>query len=168
MSKLLVTTAALAMAATTAVAEQYATITNVKPNYRTEQIRTPIQRCSTVDVPIYGNVGGGSGASSSDILGGMIIGGLLGGTASGKDSGAAAGAVIGGLIANDNANKQKQGIVGYQQQQQCTTDYQVETVNTLKNYTILYEWNGVRGKSYTYNNYQVGDRIPINVSIKAR
>jgi len=168
MNKLLVTTAAFAMVATTALADVYATITSVQPNYRTETISTPVRRCRTVDVPIYGNVGGGSGASSSDILGGMIIGGLLGGTASGKDSGAAAGAVIGGLIANDNANKSKQGIVGYQQQQQCTTEYTNETVNTIKHYTIRYEWNGILGESFTYNNYRVGDRIPINVSIKAR
>ena len=146
MNKLLVTTAALAMTATTAVAQQYATITKVQPNYRTETISTPVRRCRTVDVPIYGNVGGGSGASSSDILGGMIIG---------------------GLIANDNANKPKQGIVGYQQQQQCATEYTNETVNTIKNYTIRYEWNGIRGKSFTYNNYRVGDRIPISVSINA-
>ena len=31
-----------------------------------------------------------------------------------------------------------------------------------------YEWNGIRGKSYTYNNYRIGDQIPINVSISAK
>ena len=40
-------------------------------------------------------------------------------------------------------------------------------LNTIKNYTIRYEWNGVRGKSFTYNNYRVGDRIPVSVSINA-
>lgn len=158
---------ALATFATQAMATEYATITNVSPNYRQETINTPIQRCDIVDVPVYGNVGGGNGASSSDILGGMIIGGLLGGTASGKDSGAAAGAVIGGLIANDNANRPKQGIVGYKQQQQCTTEYQSTITNVVKNYTIRYDWNGVVGKSYTYNKYNVGDKIPVTITINA-
>ncbi len=66
---------ALATFATQAIAAEYATITNVSPNYRQETVNTPIQRCDIVDVPVYGNVGGGNGASSSDILGGMIIGG---------------------------------------------------------------------------------------------
>ena len=61
----------------------------------------------------------------------------------------------------------KQGIVGYKQQQQCTTEYQSTITNVVKNYTIRYDWNGVVGKSYTYNKYNVGDRIPVTITINA-
>jgi hypothetical protein len=43
-----------------------------------------------------------------------------------------------------------------------------QTTRTIKNYKINYNWNGVRGSSYTYNNYSVGDRVPILVSISAK
>lgn len=161
----LITAAMLTAMATTASAE-YATITNIKTNYRTETVTQPQQRCQDVQVPIYGRTQG-NGASSSDVLGGMIIGGLLGGTASGKDAGAAAGAVIGGLIAADQGKQGKQVITGYQTQRQCETVYVQSNQRTVKNYRITYEWNGIRGQSYTYNNYRVGDRIPVNVSINA-
>jgi len=41
-------------------------------------------------------------------------------------------------------------------------------VQTLKNYLIWYEWNGVTGRSYTFNQYSVGDRIPVSISINAK
>ena len=166
MKKLLATVAVVGSALGTQAFAQtnYATITNVTPNYTTQTIRQPVQQCNIVDVPIYGQVG--NGASGGDVLGGMIIGGLLGKGVTGKDNGAAAGAVLGGIIAADKG--QKQGIVGYRQEQQCNTYYNEERVNTLKNYTIRYEWNGVVGKSFTYNQYNVGDRVPISVSINAK
>jgi uncharacterized protein YcfJ len=58
-------------------------------------------------------------------------------------------------------------ITGYQTQRQCETVYVQSNQRTVKNYRITYEWNGIRGQSYTYNNYRVGDRIPVNVSINA-
>jgi len=167
MNKLLVTAAVLSsVIATQAFAQDnYATITNVTPNYNTQVIRNPVQECQIIDVPVYGRVGGG--ASGSDVLGGMIIGGLLGKGVTGNDKGAAAGAVLGGIISADK-NQGKQQIVGYRQEQQCNTYYTEERVNTIKNYTIRYEWNGVVGKSFTYNRYNVGDRIPVSVSINAK
>lgn len=166
MKKLLITASLVLATASPALANKQATatITNVTPNYETTKIQTPVTSCQTVDVPIYGNVGGG--ASAGDVLGGMIIGGLIGKGATGKDDGAAAGAVIGGMIAADN--KQQQGIVGYKQQQQCSTVYESELVQTLKNYTITFEWEGVIGKAYTYNNYSVGDRIPVEITVRAK
>ena len=155
--------------ATPVLAEQtpLATITSVTPNYTTQVIRNPYQKCNIVDVPVYGQINNGGGANAGDVLGGMIIGGILGKGVSGNDKGAAAGAVLGGMIAADNKNNSQQGIVGYRQEQRCETQYNEERVNTLKNYTIRYEWNGVKGKSFTYNQYNVGDRIPISVSINA-
>ena len=97
--KHLLATAAIATFATQASAENYATITNIKPNYQEVTTNQPVRICNDVEVPIYGNTGGG--ASGADVLGGMIIGGLLGKGATGKDNGAAAGAVLGGVIAAD-------------------------------------------------------------------
>jgi len=148
-------------------AESYATVIKIKPNYQTKTISEPQRRCQNIEVPIYG-ISQTRGASSSDVLGGMIIGGLLGGTVSGKDRGAAAGAVIGGLMAADQDQQRKRVIVGYRSERQCNL-VQINTEQShIKNYRITYEWNGIRGKSYTYNNYRIGDQIPINVSISAK
>ena len=75
----------------------------------TKRIPTTYQSCEVVDVPIYGQAGGG--ASGADVLTGIIIGGLLGKGASGNDKGAAAGAVIGGMVAADKKQGNQQ-IIG--------------------------------------------------------
>jgi len=90
----------------------------VKDHYKTVTERVPYTEhvCNWVDVPIYGQKGGG--ASAGDVLGGMIIGGLIGKGVTNKDNGAAAGAVIGGMIAADK-KKGQEGIIGYKQERQC-------------------------------------------------
>jgi len=166
MKRSLSTVAALALMATTASAEtRYATITNIKTNYQEITTNQPVNICSDVEVPIYGNTGGG--ASGGDVLTGMIIGGLLGKGATGKDNGAAAGAVIGGIIAADQ-NKGQRVITGYRVERQCRQENRYTTQRKVKNYRITYEWDGVRASSYTYNRYNVGDRIPVSVSIVAQ
>lgn len=165
--KNLIAAGALSLVATGAVAQEYATITYVEPRYVTETISRPYQSCYMVDVPIYGNVGGG-GATGGDVLGGAIIGGLIGKGASGNDKGAAVGAILGGMIAAENKNNGQRAIVGYQQQQQCETRYDTENVTKIKDYKIRFEWNGYGGSAYTYNNYSVGDRLPVEVSIRAK
>ena len=152
--------ATLALSATVVQAETTyvtGTITRVKPDTIQVEIRRPQQVCQTVDVPIYGNVGGG--ANAGDVLGGMIIGGLLGKGASGNDKGAAAGAVIGGMIAADN--KQQRGVVGYRQEQQCKTEYYnvMESRNNGYFLTIEVEDNILNVK--TRKEYSVGDRVQI-------
>ena len=114
------------------VTDQYETVTKRIPH--TEQI------CRTVDVPIYGNVGGG--ANAGDVLGGMILGGLIGKGATGKDNGAAAGAVIGGMIAADK--KQQQGVVGYRQETRCEnqTTYTTKTQEVYSHSVITWTENG--------------------------
>ena len=112
MKKLLTTVSLILATASPALAEtvndHYKTITKRIPN--TEQV------CNWVDVPIYGQTGGG--ASAGDVLGGMIIGGLIGKGVTNKDNGAAAGAVIGGMIAADK-KQSKETIIGYRQERQC-------------------------------------------------
>ena len=166
MKNLLLATTIAIVTSSAAVADVVrARITHVEPRYETVYNNVPTTQCQDVEVPVYGRTGGG--ATGGDVLGGMIIGGLLGKGATGKDDGAAIGAILGGMVAADK-NQGNQQIVGYRQEQQCNTYYNEERVNTIKNYTIRYEWNGVVGKSFTYNQYNVGDRIPVSVSINAK
>ena len=96
----------------------------------------------------------------------MIIGGLLGKGVGGNDKGAAAGAVLGGIIAADK-NNSRRVVTGYRIERQCTEVMNQQQQRQLKNYTITYRWKNVTGQSYTYNRYNVGDRIPVTVSINA-
>ena len=144
-----------------------ATITHIEPNYYWEKTNIPVEQCQDVQVPIYGNVHG-EGATAGDVLSGAIIGGLLGKALTGQDNGAGFGALVGAMGAAENKKQGSQKIVGYQTQRQCGTFYQEESVRKIKNYRITYEWNGVVGRSYTYNNYSIGTQIPVGVSINAK
>jgi uncharacterized protein YcfJ len=141
-----------------------ARITHVEPRYETVYQNNPTTQCYDVEVPVYGNTGGG--ATGGDVLGGMIIGGLLGKGATGNDRGAAAGAVLGGMIAADN-NNGRRVVTGYRVERQCEQVNTKSRVRQIKNYFIRFEWNGHRGQAYTYNNYRVGDRIDATVSVTA-
>jgi uncharacterized protein YcfJ len=167
MKKLLITTAVLFATATTAFATEYARITQIEPRYQTTYQNVPRTQCQDVEVPIYGTVQGG-GASGGDVLAGMIIGGLLGKGVTGKDDGAAAGAVLGGVIAADKGNQTRQVITGYTTERQCSEVMVRQEVNQIKDYRITFEWNGVYGSAYTYNNYSVGQRIPVEVNLRAK
>ena len=167
MKKLLITTAVLFATATTAFATEYARITQIEPRYQTTYQNVPRTQCQDVEVPVYGTVQGG-GASGGDVLAGMIIGGLLGKGVTGKDDGAAAGAVLGGVIAADKGNQTRQVITGYTTERQCSEVMVRQEVNQIKDYRITFEWNGVYGSAYTYNNYSVGQRIPVEVNLRAK
>jgi uncharacterized protein YcfJ len=143
-----------------------ATVTSIQPIYHNTTTRTPSNICQNVEVPVYGTVQSG-GASGGDVLTGMIIGGLLGKGVTGKDNGAAAGAVIGGIISADN-KRSKQVITGYRLERQCHTTYVNNTQRQLKHYKIWFTWNGINGSAATYNVYQIGDRIPVEVSLRAK
>ena len=158
--------AAAAVMPLTAYAENYAVITNITPNYSYDESYRQKQSCYVEDQPIFGHrVNGGAGGG--DVLAGMIIGGLLGKGVTGKDKGAAAGAVLGGIIAADS-KKANRVVVGYEPVKKCETVNVPQTTKTIKNYKIYYNWHGVRGSSYTYNNYSVGERVLISVSISAK
>lgn len=147
----------------------YAEVTRIEPNYTTVYQNIPRTECRDVEVPIYGNVQGGQ-ASTGDTVLGAVIGGAIGnqvGGGSGKDAMTVLGAIVGADIANKRATRQ-QVITGYRIQQQCSETMVREQQTQIKNYTIWYEWNGVRAQSYTYNQYSVGDMIPVTVSINAR
>jgi len=168
MKNIIATTAIFTALATTAMAETVrARVTSVEPRYQSSYQNVPTTQCQDVEVPVYGTVQGG-GASGADVLGGMIIGGLLGKGVTGKDNGAAAGAVIGGIIAADQGNQSRQVITGYRTERQCSEVMVRQQVNQIKDYRITFEWNGVYGSAYTYNNYSVGQRIPVEVTLRAK
>lgn len=126
------------------VQDQYKTVTKQIPH--TQRI------CTTVDVPIYGNVG--SGASGADVLTGMILGGLIGKGVTNKDNGAAAGAVLGGVIAADKKQGSQQ-IVGYKQEQRCNnqTTYTTETREVYSHSVVTFYHEG-RQYRVRFNRHQ--------------
>lgn len=163
----IVVIAGMAYALPASAQSLYAEITRVEPNYTTVYQNIPRTECRDVEVPIYGNVQGQ--ASTGDALAGAIIGGVIGnqfGGGDGKKAATVLGAIVGADIANKRGSNQ-QVITGYRIQQQCTETIVREQQTQLKNYTIWYEWNGVQGRSYTYNQYNVGDSVPISVNINA-
>lgn len=165
--KKIIATMAFGLIASTAQAETlYARITQVDPNYENTYHDVPRRQCQDVEVPIYSNVQGGDAGAGA--LTGMIIGGLIGKGATGQDNGAAAGAVIGGIIGANNAqNGTRRVVTGYRTERQCNEVMVRERTRQIRNYFITYEWNGIYGQSYTYNNYYVGQRIPVTVTINA-
>ena len=149
----------------TAKAETYARITKIIPNYTYSKSYTKEKSCYTVDTPIYGKTLN-SGTTGGDVFTGMLLGSLLGKGATGKDKGAAVGAVLGGIIAAGK-NNTKTSIIGYEPIRNCEIIQIPETIKTIKNYKIDYEWGDIIGSSYTYNRYHIGQHIPISISIIA-
>lgn len=163
--KILLTALVAFIFATSVSAEtRYATVTSVETNYKTVYEQVPTTECELVEVPVYGQQR--SGASGGDVLTGMIIGGLIGKGVTGKDGGAAAGAVMGGVIAADQGNN-RQVVTGYRTERQCTEVMTRQQRQIVHNYIITYQWSGINGRTYTYNQYRVGQRIPVTVTINA-
>ena len=142
------------------------TIVSTQPFYKSVTRQIPSQSCSTVDVPIVKRSGGG------DNIGSLIIGGLIGSAVgnqvSGADGAGAVGAIIGGAIANEHQKKHSgtDEVVGYRQENRCTTTYHSETYEEL-NYTKITVDLG-NGLTYTYNtkrNVNVGDTVRLRVEI---
>lgn len=148
---------------------RYANITRVEPNYQNVYMNVPSTQCSNVQVPVYGTVQNQGNAGEGALLG-MIIGGAIGDAVSGGKRDATAGAaIIGGIIGADRAqNGTRQVVTGYRTERQCTEVMVREQQREVQNYTITYEWNGVTAQSFTYNRYNIGDRIPVTVSINAQ
>ena len=98
-----------------------------------------------------------------------IIGGILGQALGGDKDSRNAGAIFGAIVGGDKAaNGTRQVVTGYKTERQCSEVIVRQEQRQIKNYSITYRWNGVTGQSYTYNQYSVGDRIPVTVSINAQ
>lgn len=167
-------TAILVASAASAESTAYATVTKVVPNYTNGGSSTQAyQSCKIVSVPVTRTETVREGGSAGEgALAGMIIGGILGNAATGTKDGGKAGAVIGGIIGADKGSKGRlveRNYTVYEDRKVCTTKYrEVGNKRVIKNYKITYVWAGVTGTSYTYNNYNVGDQIPVSVSIVAK
>ena len=149
-------------------AELNAIVTQVEPNYETITEYTPVKICRDEQVPVYGNAPQGQ-SDAGNVLLGMILGGVSGKVITGDDGGAAIGAIAGGLIgANNNNNNTARPIVGYQTLQSCTTENRQSNSTKLRNYKITYNFYGAIGSSYSYNNYNLGDNIPVYVNVTAK
>ncbi len=142
-------------------------ITAVEDVYQTRIVETPEQTCRVVDVPIYGNVG--NAPSTGDVLTGAIIGGIIGNNLKGEDGGGAAGAVLGGILGAEKS-KNRQGIVGYRQEHQCSTTYVKTQHQSLAGFKIYYNVKGMNGivNRRSGNRPTVGDNITVTVHINAR
>lgn len=135
----------------------------VQPQYNTVTQAVPIQNCYNTQVPVYG----GTQGSVGDTVTGAIIGGAIGnqmGNGKGKDAMTMLGAIVGADIANRN----KQGVVGYRNERVCETIYRDESVTTLTGYIVDYKFNSTRHSDFTTKRYNVGDAIPIRVTVSVR
>jgi uncharacterized protein YcfJ len=147
----------------TAQANEYATVTAVKPIYSTVSRPITEQQCNVVEVPIYGQ---GQMNQDGAIIGG-IVGGLLGNTI-GKGSGKTAATGVGAMAGAIIGGKGDKQVVGYRQEQRCNNITRYEQSEELKYYKVQYEWNGVYGTTSMARPVSVGQQIPVTVSINAR
>ena len=74
------------------------------------------------------------------------------------------GAIIGADVANKRADSQQ--LLDTSQEQRCNKVRFYEH-KSLKTILLHYEWRGIQGSTVTYNNYRVGDRLSVTVSIQA-
>lgn len=131
-----------------------------QPNYVNKTISQPVQSCNTVEVPIYSS---GSNAGEG-ALGGMIIGGVLGKVLGGNDKGAAAGAILGGVVGANKSQNGKQ-IIGYRQEQRCTTTYTNQQIQETAGYTVTYELAGQRHTTHSHRYLNPGSTLTLRLKV---
>lgn len=172
MKKLVTIAAVMSMFGSVAFAgtsQIQATVVDMRETYRDVVKQVPVQSCQTIDVPIYKEVvTGGGGASTGDVLAGAIIGGAIGnqfGNGKGKD----AMTVLGAIVGADTVNKKGQRetvIVGYKQQQQCSTVYEQKQVSVRGDNIVTVEaGNGNQYEFYTKGWYRNGTVVLLNVEL---
>jgi len=178
MNKLLVSAVLMLSFTTSAYAGTFVVkgnVTSVSPNYVTVAISNPKQECKDIDIPIYSQR---QGNNSDPIMGnilGAIVGGVVGnqfgggnGNKAATAAGAAIGAITGGNIAqNQNSNNQR-NIVGYRRESRCDTINYITNERKIKDYLVKYEYNGYYGSVYTYNQFNVGDQITLQMDLRAK
>ena len=132
-----------------------------QPNYITKTVQQPTRKCRDIEVPIYG---GNTGNAGEGALGGMIIGGVLGKVLGGNDKGAAAGAILGGVV---GANKSQNGrqIIGYRQEQRCTTTYTNQQIQETAGYTVTYELAGQRHTTHSHRYIDPGRTLTLRLKV---
>lgn len=162
-----------ALLATTAQAQfnDSAEVVYVDHRYTSVDNRTPVQQCSTVDVPVYKTTTQQGGDDIVSFIVGGAIGSAVGNQISSANGAGAIGAIVGGALANEHQKKhntrETNEIVGYRQVQKCSTQYQVETTQQYRYSRVIVEYNGNRIKLNRKNpNISVGDYINVDVTVK--
>lgn len=169
--KNILTAAAFALTTSTAFAgtyTQFATVVDSYPVYTKTEQKRPVEKCRTIEVPIYQSRTTKSGGSTGNSIVGAIIGGAIGnqfGGGSGKDAATILGAIIGADTANRNATTTEDVIVGYREENRCETKYVVDTVKKVSYYVVRAEYNGMPVEIRSNKPRQVGDNIQVQVTI---
>ena len=132
------------------------TVQSIEPVYSSTNVYTPETRCRNVKVPVYGKVVSGNGASGADVLGGMVVGALLGKALTNDNNAAGVGAVMGGVVAAEKQKKITTKVVGYNTEQRCEVVQTVSQQSAIKDYRVIYSWNGFTGSSLTGRYYEIG------------
>lgn len=142
-----------------------AVVTDVTPYYQTVHRNIPQQSCSIVEVPVYQKQGGGD--KTGDALAGAIIGGIIGNNVGDVKNGGALGAVIGGMIGHNNskAGDSQNVIVGYRQENRCTTTHITQSSEELIHNKVTVQYGDLTYSFNTKRNVNVGDRIRLKVRI---
>jgi uncharacterized protein YcfJ len=135
------------------------TVVDVDPTYTQQRVQTPYRTCEVNQVPIYGQ---GNMNQDGAILGG-IIGGILGnqvGKGSGKEVATGVGALTGAII----GGKGNQKIIGYQNVEQCSVQYETSIKDVFVSNTVTVSLGEETLKFYSKRQYEVGQtaRVKIN------
>ena len=168
-----ITFISVSLAAFNAFAENYTvqgTVVEANPVYQTVTKQVPTQTCQVVDVPVYGNGnqgnGGTLGLNNNFDIGGAIIGGIIGNNVTKNvDNGGAAGAIIGGLLGSQRNKQNSQQIVGYRQEQRCSTSYTAQSEQVLGYTQIVVDAGGYKVTANTKRSVQVGDIVNVSVAL---
>ena len=126
---------------------------------RVVSVQKPHRSCYTVDVPVYGNTGS---SSTNDSIVGALIGGAIGnqfGNGSGKD----AMTVLGAIVGADAAKKNNRGsnVVGYRQENRCTTEYITELQERNSGYRVTILVEGKTITTISDRKHRVGQRVEV-------
>ena len=159
MKTLIAIAACMIAFSSSAFADTFGKVTNVKEVYTYTYVDKPENRCYDVSVPVYSN----RHSDGGDVFLGMIIGGVLGKAVTGNDNGAAIGAVIGGV---SSADKTRQVQVGTRVERQCETIYVQQRVPVITSYVVTYRWNGGLYTAETTEYFEIGDRVRIAPQIQ--
>ena len=143
-----------------------ATVVDMQETYRDVVKQVPVQSCQVVDVPIYKEVTTGGGNAVEGAIGGAILGAIAGEVIGGKNE-RNAGAIFGAIVGGDKAKGKKETvIVGYKQQQQCSTVYEQRQVSVRGDNVVTVETES--GNRYKFNIkgwYKRGTVVFLNVSL---
>ena len=144
------------------------TVTEVVPNTVQVQIPDNREQCETIDVPIYGQSSSNGDPVVGNILG-AIVGGVVGnqfGGGNGNKAATAAGAAIGAVKGSQMQSDRP--IVGYKREERCNMVERFRYEEKVRDYTVKYNYNGYYGSVVTYNQFSVGDKITLQMDLRAK